>query len=291
MSKHWTHGYHLQLNSLCIDPNISALEYRMLVVMLTFQNYENDHQFGTQYLVNLLNVSKTSVLRTVQSLLKKGYIKITRDYIPQTSTPRSYALCFKYSVKKVNDTKGGTDLTNPQYLKPVQASTHNDTSPVCRIRRKELNNKLNKNKNNIYCRDGDFETPQEKDLAPDGACPAKQDDRVKDSSKRKELKPTQLVKDVIGYLNEKANTKYSPNTKATIGQINARAKDGYKLQDFKQVIDTKCKDWLGGEHQIYLRPQTLFSPQHFESYLNQTSIESKGSESELDRINRILGVQ
>lgn len=73
---------------------------------------------------------------------------------------------------------------------------------------------------------------------------------------------------VIEYLNEKANKKYSYKTESTQQHINARLNEGYTLDDFKKVIDNKCKDWLNTDMDKFLRPITLFNTK-FESYLNQ----------------------
>lgn len=78
-----------------------------------------------------------------------------------------------------------------------------------------------------------------------------------------------IYKDVINYLNEKLGAKYKPNSAINKRLIDARAKEGYSLDDFKKVIDNKCATWA---HDLkmskYLRPQTLFGTK-FESYLNE----------------------
>lgn len=73
---------------------------------------------------------------------------------------------------------------------------------------------------------------------------------------------------VIEYLNEKAGKEYSYKTESTQHHINARLNEGYTLDDFKKVIDNKCKDWLNTDMDKFLRPITLFNTK-FESYLNQ----------------------
>ena len=75
--------------------------------------------------------------------------------------------------------------------------------------------------------------------------------------------------EIIDYLNFKTNKNFKPNAKATQDFIKARLKDGYSIDDFKKVIDNKCYQWLGTEQEQYLRPETLFRPSHFESYLNE----------------------
>ena len=75
---------------------------------------------------------------------------------------------------------------------------------------------------------------------------------------------------VTDYLNEKTgragSEKYSPSSKETIKYIKARQNDGYKLEDFKTVIDNMVTAWTGTEWETYLRPRTLFSNK-FEDYL------------------------
>ena len=52
-------------------------------------------------------------------------------------------------------------------------------------------------------------------------------------------------------------------------ELSARLKD-YSINEVKQVIDYKAKEWMGGDMQKYLRPQTLFNATKFESYLNDS---------------------
>lgn len=79
---------------------------------------------------------------------------------------------------------------------------------------------------------------------------------------------TNLFKEIIDYLNLKTGSDYKYTTKSTQSKINARLNEGFKLDDFKVVIDKKCAEWLNTDMQIYLRPETLFGTK-FESYLNQ----------------------
>ena len=81
--------------------------------------------------------------------------------------------------------------------------------------------------------------------------------------------------EVIDYLNEKTGKHYRSKAAATRKLIKARFADGYTLEDFHRVIDTKTSQWLNTDQDKFLRPETLFRPSHFESYLNespQTSI-------------------
>lgn len=80
-------------------------------------------------------------------------------------------------------------------------------------------------------------------------------------------------KEIIDYLNLKANKKFRATSADTKKLIKARWNEGYKLDDFKRVIDNKCFSWeRDGEMSKYLRPKTLFGTK-FESYLNENQIE------------------
>ena len=83
---------------------------------------------------------------------------------------------------------------------------------------------------------------------------------------------------VIDYLNEKTERtgkeKYSSTSTKTQMLIKARLREKYELEDFKIVIDKKCKEWLGTDMEKYLRPETLFGNK-FESYLKQKTATTK----------------
>ena len=81
-----------------------------------------------------------------------------------------------------------------------------------------------------------------------------------------------IYSSVIDYLNKKTERtgkeKYSSTSAKTQTLIKARLREKYELEDFKTVIDKKCKEWLGTDMEKYLRPETLFGNK-FESYLKQ----------------------
>lgn len=85
-----------------------------------------------------------------------------------------------------------------------------------------------------------------------------------------------LVQEVIEHLNITVGTRFKASTNKTKKCINARAKEGYTLDDFKKVIDKKAKEWLDTEMEKYLRPDTLFG-NNFEIYLNQKGCEKNGA--------------
>ena len=77
------------------------------------------------------------------------------------------------------------------------------------------------------------------------------------------------IAEIIDYLNMKTGKHYRPHTAETRGKIITRLKEGYTVADFKQVIDTKARQWKGDQKMSeYLRPKTLFGKK-FEGYLQE----------------------
>jgi len=91
------------------------------------------------------------------------------------------------------------------------------------------------------------------------------DDSTNESSN--ESSDSEIYKEIISYLNEKAGTRYKHTTSKTQTCIHARLAEGFTLDDFKTVIDKKCADWIDTDYEQYLRPETLFGTK-FEGYLN-----------------------
>jgi predicted phage replisome organizer/uncharacterized phage protein (TIGR02220 family) len=85
--------------------------------------------------------------------------------------------------------------------------------------------------------------------------------------------------EIVSYLNEKSSSSYKSSTKKTKDLIKARWNEGFKLDDFKTVIDKKVDEWTGTKYETYLRPETLFGTK-FESYLNQKGVKTNGKPEE-----------
>lgn len=87
---------------------------------------------------------------------------------------------------------------------------------------------------------------------------------------------------IIGYLNEKTESAFKATRPSTKRLIRARWQEGFRLDDFKKVIDIKTAEWLyDARMKKYLRPETLFSPK-FESYRNQQPVKKKLSMEDFD---------
>ena len=74
---------------------------------------------------------------------------------------------------------------------------------------------------------------------------------------------------IIGHLNKSTGKNFKASSSKTRSLIDARLKEGYTVEDFYKVIDTKALEWKGTNFEKYLRPETLFGPK-FEGYLNES---------------------
>lgn len=81
----------------------------------------------------------------------------------------------------------------------------------------------------------------------------------------------ETIKYIVDHLNLKTGKSFKSNTRKTKDLINTRLKEGFTLEDFKKVIDTKSSQWLNTKYGTYLRPETLFGNK-FEGYLNEKPI-------------------
>ncbi|OLS34426.1 replication protein [Alkalihalophilus pseudofirmus] len=98
---------------------------------------------------------------------------------------------------------------------------------------------------------------------------ATEEELDKELDKEKEIIP---YVEIVTYLNDATSKNYRYSTKKTKDLIKARWNEGFTLNDFKKVIDIKCREWLNNpEMNNFLRPETLFGTK-FEGYLNQQEV-------------------
>lgn len=72
---------------------------------------------------------------------------------------------------------------------------------------------------------------------------------------------------VLTHLNQVSGSRYQ-KSRTSLENIRARLREGYSVSDLKLVIDLKHEHWNGNDEQYqYMRPETLFGPKKFESYL------------------------
>jgi len=96
----------------------------------------------------------------------------------------------------------------------------------------------------------------------------------KSQSISKKVSQLPFIEEIIAYLNEKTGRNFKSNSKIAIRHINSRLTEGYKIEDFKKVVDIKTSNWMGTKMESFCRPETLFGNK-FDSYLNENSVENE----------------
>lgn len=222
--------------------------------------YEGYFDSLVQELALKLDVSEDDINMTVAYFTKCGLIQIDDDGHATLSQAKamveSETNWAKYKREQRKNSQDLPKLDNVQNKKTISNSCPTEI---------EQENRVNSKSNNLYLDnilsgnpDYNFPTWLEETAIKD-----------LEKTKHKELWIP------IAYLNQVANKRYKFVDK-TKRLLLARLKEGYTLEDFKQVIDIKTAEWKDSpEFSKYLRPETLFGSK-FDGYLNQKPKTIKG---------------
>ncbi|WP_052399145.1 conserved phage C-terminal domain-containing protein [Candidatus Francisella endociliophora] len=184
---------------------------------------------------------------------------------PVTGKPKSENPHLLNTNKEVNTEEVNTDSNNnpivPLIIEPYFG--YENCSQDCK---RKANSKIN---DNLYC--GQH---QRIFLKEQGCLVAEKESNKKDSDVEV-IKANDITREVIGYLNQAVNKNFKPTNRVYQQHIQARVNEGYTLEDFKQVIEIKTKQWICKPDMArYLRPQTLFGTK-MDVYLNEPKPMSK----------------
>ena len=222
--------------------------------------YEGYFDSLVQELALKLDVSEDDINMTVAYFTRCGLIQIDDDGHATLSQAKAMVESeTNWSKYKREQRKQAPNVAR---LENVQNSWTNSNLCPTEI---EKENRVNSKSNNLYLDnilsgnlDFTFPTWLEENARKD-----------LEKTKHKELWIP------IAYLNQVANKRYKFVDK-TKRLLLARFKEGYTLEDFKQVIDIKTAEWKDSpEFSKYLRPETLFGSK-FDGYLNQKPKTIKG---------------
>lgn len=82
--------------------------------------------------------------------------------------------------------------------------------------------------------------------------------------------------EVLEYLNQKTRRAYRP-VDVNLDLIIARLKSKATPDQCREIIDLKCREWIGTDGEKWLRPATLFGKSKFEQYIGEIpSAKKKG---------------
>ncbi|MGO3650938.1 conserved phage C-terminal domain-containing protein [Vagococcus sp.] len=162
--------------------------------------------------------------------------------------------------------------TGEIYMNQINEMIGNETESARRMRKKRTLDAIKNEQLEAPSQCADNVQKSDTDIEKEIEIKKEIDKDTLSSSEEQDIIP---YKEIVEYLNLKANKKYRDSTPKSRSFIKARWNEGFRLDEFKKVIDNKCFDWMvpgktiNGTPAInYLRPETLFGTK-FESYLNE----------------------
>lgn len=218
--------------------NLKGNELLIYACIYGFSQKENQVFNGSlQYLSDWTNLSKRNVIERLKALIDRGLIVKTENYVNNTKS------CEYRAVYGNGSDETSLPVMNHHQCRNITGG--DETSPN-NIDIYNISN-ISNNKSKV----------------------SKNTKKPKKPKENKESKED-IYSSIIDYLNLKSGKRYRSTNASTHRMISARLAEGYKLDDFKRVIDTKAAQWSKDKKMSkYLRPETLFAPSHFESYLNE----------------------
>ena len=184
--------------------------------------------------------------------------EVTQKKQPKTAFLENSENGENFSAEKRNTEKTSPSIENPNGTEERENAESNSKVTQKKNRSKtEVKQKKTNNNINNYNNNKQYIVEQSPTV---------------DVEEKKTKKDNPPYEEIIDYLNVKVGKNFKATTKTHQSKINGRWREGYRLDDFKQVIDNKVKQW-GNDPNMdkYLRPDTLFSTK-FESYLNEKDI-------------------
>lgn len=232
--------------------NLSAYQSRILWTVLrqTYGWKKKEDWISNSQFVEKTGIARGHVARTVKELIMRNMV-----------TRQGNKIAFNKDYTQWRELPRGVRVY--QNATPSgNSSTHSgkDVAP----------SGMNVTPSGVYKRNYTKETPQKKSL-------------------QKKIVNSNGIpyQEIIEHINQKTSKSFSHKSKPTRSLIRARWSEGYRLDDFKTVIDNKCAKWSINPKMIdFLRPETLFGTK-FESYLNDVvhPLQGKVSETTLRNIN------
>ena len=127
----------------------------------------------------------------------------------------------------------------------------------------------------------EHQTAQQKDNDLNNELHINKNEKNEKNEKKKDIVEQELdpipYREIIEYLNQKAGKNFKHSAAGNKKVIKARWNEGYRVDEFKRVIDVKAAEWLNDENMNqYLQPSTLFGNK-FDQYLNQRKGNSSGA--------------
>jgi uncharacterized phage protein (TIGR02220 family) len=261
----------LNIDSRIIDGGLQEMGVDAFAVLMCIANHANKDRVawpGTDRLRKMTGLSRERLYAGIAKLVELRYLERGQDNRGNFGMIKYRLLTDQvqtYAGQQVKDEQPHTDIPydgkpcygNPDYGKPCDAKPYHLS----------ISNKGSIS--NIEVLD-----IEKKDIMSDSA---NADDVTPAKAKKKKnaggsLQPT--ISEVVAYLNA-ATGQNMKDDSIRVRPIAARLKDKVSVDVLKAVIDLKTNEWKGTHMAKYLRPETLFNPTKFATYVDELAAAEK----------------
>lgn len=228
-----------------LDPNLTMMEIMFITEIDSLDHGEGCFASNNHF-ADFFGVTPGRASQIINSLKKKGYIELDYERNGKQVVRRLIRVVRKLKgvFRKLNE---GIKYSKGGYLENAEGS------------------------NTLFSNtESNTEEGSKAGLCPAAPSPVNEEEKIP-------------YREIIEYLNKKTGKSFKHTAEGHRKYIKARWDDGYRLDDFEKVIDSKCADWMGvtskdGQDMTkYLQPKTLFAEKHFDNYLNEQSRTSSSS--------------
>ena len=236
----------------------AGIKGNKLLIMLRLADYASDE--GIAYpsidtIARQLGAGRSTVITLIGELVKAGWLTKKERRQGQRNTSNLYTL----NIEKLRTASSGHYSDSPVSERPKSERSESEGSES---ERSEI---------------PDIAVSHRPESGRDPSVNSKQDPSGKKPSGQVSPKPdpevviTDQAIEVLAHLNMVSGSRFQ-KSKSSLENIRARIRDGYSVADLKLVIDLKHEHWHENDEQYqYMRPETLFGPKKFESYLQSAT--------------------
>ena len=233
------------------DKNLSLKAKGFIALIMSLPP---DWDFSVKGMEAILKEGRDAIYSTIDELIKSGYCN--RKQLNGTGGFKAY----EYSFFEIPH----TDFTHTDY--PHTDITHTDFTHT------DYPQQLNTNLINTSFKEGKKEKNKNKYIHVVEYDVEKNSIKIHEEKEKNSAKKEKEIEaiEVLEYLNQCTGKKFRP-VESQLKFIKARLSEkDITVQVLKQVIELKVFDW-GKDIKMkeYLRPETLFNPTKFETYLTK----------------------
>lgn len=256
------------------DDKISV--YIQMLTMAVNTNCKLMYTVDTPYTVNTLSMLLRRPIENVKDIIdtltELKLLKVLEDGTYYLTELPDMIGSETSSAKRQRDSRQKRDNDVTDESNECDSSvTSCDKNAQCHIEKENRERDRDRDLKDIYSRASTTTHTEPEDITEAKGEPRPEKaEKANKPKKAKESKADTEAVEVIEYLNTRTGSAYRTTTSANIKPIRARLNDGFTVDDCKKVIDTKANQWLSDtDMSKYLRPETLFRPSKFETYLNE----------------------